>query len=546
MRPAREDGFDDHLRAATPKADPRAVRINLLVEGASVGDAPVVREAAAALGPDGAGRPWRFERLFEPVDDDEENLGRFFVVSGFVNAFELPAVGWEAAYSLARELPSEFHVEPDLPSLVGVPEPPPFLATAEAAPTAYDWAIESLHCRDAWSFALAQARPAKGEGIVIAHPDTGYVIHPEFPVEGLDLSRDTDILSGDDDALDPLERFSKIYFPGHGTRTGSAIVGRESGVLVGAAPAATLIPIRTVKSVIQIGDADVARAVNYARTVGCHVVSMSLGGAGFIGLEAAINRAVRDGVIVLAAAGNFVPFGLIVWPARYRNCVAISASTSARGHWQHGSRGAKVVVAAPGQDVYVPDIAYKHDPPVTTSSGTSYGVAHVAGLATLWLAFHGRENLIAELGRENLQSAFVVCLEASAHEPKGWNRDYGSGIADAHALLRAALPSRAELAEPELAEAGIESRAEQLYELVPHLSRTEVEERLARELGVSTERVRQLIRIYGAELFHLIAATPGLWLRLGGERRPVREEAAASPVLLGRASAELTLAVLNG
>jgi subtilisin family serine protease len=52
----------------------------------------------------------------------------------------------------------------------------------------------------------------------------------------------------------------------------------------------------------------VAEAVEHARRNGANVVTMSLGGAWSSSLRAAIRRAIADGVIVLAAAGNCVIF----------------------------------------------------------------------------------------------------------------------------------------------------------------------------------------------------------------------------------------------
>jgi ferritin-like metal-binding protein YciE len=49
--------------------------------------------------------------------------------------------------------------------------------------------------------------------------------------------------------------------------------------------------------VVQVFDSDVAKAVAHARQVGCHVVSMSLGGKGFFGLKGEIQRAVDAGMI---------------------------------------------------------------------------------------------------------------------------------------------------------------------------------------------------------------------------------------------------------
>ena len=101
------------------------------------------------------------------------------------------------------------------------------------------------------------------------------------------------------------------------------IAGRVEGQIAGAAPLATLVPIRAVHSVVQVLDGDVARAVDVARARGCHVISMSLGGRGFVGLRDAIRAAVADGIIVMAAAGNKV--GIVVAPASYPECIAVAA-----------------------------------------------------------------------------------------------------------------------------------------------------------------------------------------------------------------------------
>src|SRR3712207_5341689 len=132
----------------------------------------------------------------------------------------------------------------------------------------------------------------------VGHPDTGFTLHPGLGQAALELTRDRDVLEDDDDALDPLippdQSPWPIPSPGHGTQTGSVIAGRgteQSGV-VGVAPKALLVPIRAVESVVQLFDSDVARAVDHARTAGCHIVSMSLGGKGFFGLREAIQQAV--------------------------------------------------------------------------------------------------------------------------------------------------------------------------------------------------------------------------------------------------------------
>jgi hypothetical protein len=250
-------------------------------------------------------------------------------------------------------------------------------------------------------------------------------------------------------ALIPL-----IKFPGHGTGTSSVIVARGDPTteLVGVAPEAILVPLRAVNSVIQLFDSDVAKAVNHARTNGCHVVSISLGGKGFIGLRRAIDRAVADGVIVMAACGNFIH--RVTAPASYENCIAVAATGRDDAPWENSAFGDKVEVSAPGAGCF--GAAWNLDtnmPFVSVKAGTSFAVAHTAGAAAMWLAHHGRENLRARYPGALLQAAFRRLLRTDAHRvptvPGGWNpTSYGPGILDAFALLSAPLPDPAVLDSP--------------------------------------------------------------------------------------------------
>ena len=110
--------------------------------------------------------------------------------------------------------------------------------------------------------------------------------------------------------------------PGHGTGTSSVVASREGDKMAGSAPLATLVPLRAVKSVVVFDHGRVAAAVDYSRRNGAHVITMSLGGAWSSSLRAAIRKAIDSGIIVLAAAGNYVH--VVVWPARYPEVVAVA------------------------------------------------------------------------------------------------------------------------------------------------------------------------------------------------------------------------------
>ena len=295
--------------------------------------------------------------------------------------------------------------------------------------------------------AAAVAMPAAvrgGDGIRIGHPDTGYTDHPNVGMAGLDLNVDRDVIDGDNDARDDLEQHPlwPLPFPGHGTATSSVIVGHGPPAvgIEGLAPEARLVPIRTTESVVQVFDSDVAKAVAHARRVGCHIISMSLGGKGFFGLKEEIQRAVDNGVIVMAAAGNYVRF--VTAPASYDNCLAVAATGPNDSLWDGSSRGRAVDVSMPGAEVYNARFTVDKQPFVGPGNGTSFAVAHLAAAAALWLARHGRDHLIGVYGVRNIQAAFLAVLRwpGVCVVPPHWDFDWGIGRVDLVPLLTAPLP----------------------------------------------------------------------------------------------------------
>lgn len=422
-----------------------AVRLLVATEdGGNVGEL-TLRAALAALGP---GAAWTASRLFpnDTVDDD------LFVARATGDVTVLPSQAFTLAYAL-RQQPGIVDAEPDLPidQYPGSePEPVGAFPPTPPTPDQLAWARRAIRAEEAWALSPA----ARGAGMLIGHPDTGYSDHPVFGdgLAALDLVLDRDFISNDDDARDSLDKgfIPLAKFPGHGTGTASVMVARGTtpNELVGIVPDARVVPIRAANSVIQLFDSDVARAVRHAHAVGCHVISMSLGGKGFFGLKRAIRRAVDDGLLVLAAAGNHVR--LVTAPASYKSCIAVAATGPDDVPWSGSSRGDKVEISAPGTRCW--GAAWDLDalePGLTEKHGTSYGVAHVAGAAASWLAHHG--DALAPYPGKLRQAAFRRLLRDVAHRvpaiPGAWDdRRFGPGVLDMHALLSAALPDPAALA----------------------------------------------------------------------------------------------------
>ena len=263
-----------------------------------------------------------------------------------------PAACFAAGYALAEQF-DLVGAEPDLPTaffpeqgadpsdmfaggaLAGFPpgcyvDPQP---TLEPTPA---WALDRMHVPAAWAYSEQSGRPSRGKDVIVAQPDTG--ITPHVELVGVAFVPGFDVIDDDNDPTDPLTERGN---PGHGTGTASVLVSLDSYIVTGSAPQARLMPIRTIESVVRIRQITVARAIDWAIQEGAHVVTMSLGGIPASALHRAIRRAVEADLIVLAAAGNCVR--LVVWPARYDECIAVAATNAADEPWPGTCRGARSI-----------------------------------------------------------------------------------------------------------------------------------------------------------------------------------------------------------
>jgi hypothetical protein len=468
------------------------------------------------------------ERLFEDIDpaDDPDGMARMFRVSVPQTALQSQNL-WDSAYALEEELDLT-EAEPDLePMQDEALETGQLCFVEEEAPIDKEWSVKSVAAVEAWGLTPPGAGQRFGEGISICHPDTGWSEHVELDASRLDLTRAKNLLAeGPADARDPLDYSGGMLNPGHGTGTGTVIVSEhEQGEIKGMAPKATLVPIRTAKSVIQVFDSDLARAVNHAVDAGCDVISMSLGGRAFFGLKAAIKRAVRNDVIVAAAAGNCVRF--VVAPAAYDQCLAIAATNIANKPWIGSSRGGAVDVSAPGEHVWTAKRREASAPTdeLTPGQGTSYAVANVAGAAALWLAYRDLADPVPGTLGAPLQEVFREVLRRTAQAPAEWNPDrYGAGILNVKALLEA------DLAPPESFPEPTESAAEDLELLAAIVDRTpqELGPLVANLFDVPLVAVEDELRQWGPELIQQALADPRAFERLLGTLGG--EETGATPV----------------
>lgn len=485
----------------------------------ATGSPELVRRAQGLELPDG---PWTVRPLF--ADSTDAELGRWFTVAApqaLVPGRDGPAAAIEAAHALG--LADGWLVEPQLPITSYRPDPeaePEAVAGAEEAED-LPWALDAIRVPEAWQLEPPPGGRRRGAGIVIAQPDTGFTDHPELE-QALDRLRDYDVLTGKDDAHAVLKGFPPFAFPSHGTGTASVAVSRDSGKVTGSAPEATMIPIRSAVSVAHFFNADLAVAVEHARMLGVHVITISMGGLAYPNaLRVAIQRAVADGVIVMAAAGQ--PLPIVVEPASFPECLGIGGTERGDEWWGPSARGAEVDVAAPAKEVWVAATSNTGAQPyhVAEHTGTSFSVALVAGVAALWLAHHGRETILDHYGAGNVQAAFGSLLRKTARVPHGWDAErHGAGIVDARALLAADL----DLAQVEAvaAEAAPQGAAEWALERVAALA----------PAGTTPEQAQErLLALFAGDLEALEGCAREVVYRLA-------EEPAVSDELLPPAGAE--------
>ncbi len=225
-----------------------------------------------------------------------------------------------------------------------------------------------------------------GTGIKVAVLDTGvYRDHLDLKANIVDC-KDTTKRGIKDGCADR---------DGHGTHVAGTILahaGSDGKGIYGVAPEAKLMAIKVCGPRGCWCD-DIATGIKYATDNGANIISMSLGGNTQSSLiNDAVDYAVSNGVLVVAAAGNDGPTdGSIDYPGANVKVIAVGAINRGEFVPDWSSRGInngdyvveerEVEFGAPGVSV---ESTWK-DGCYNTISGTSMATPHVSGLAAkLW------------------------------------------------------------------------------------------------------------------------------------------------------------------
>ncbi len=171
---------------------------------------------------------------------------------------------------------------------------------------------------------------------------------------------------------------------GHGTH----VAGTVAGSTVGVAPSATLVPVRVLNCDGGGDTTSVLAGINWM--IADHqsgvlaIANMSIGGPIHDALNWAVARAVADGIVVVAAAGNENADACGVSPASEPTAITVGSTTSTDARSSFSNYGPCLDIFAPGSSILS---AWMTSATATnTISGTSMAAPHVAGAAAVLLS----------------------------------------------------------------------------------------------------------------------------------------------------------------
>lgn len=399
----------------------------------------------------------------DPAAGDTWHQRAFVAAIGNVAFDDVTANPWDIAHA-ARTEGGFVTVVPEVPH--PAPQPPVAAAADTEAYPGPGWEHVTMRITEAWQAIRARHPDRKfplGNNVIIGHPDTGWTAHPVWGrgTPNLDIARSYNFLPGEPahDATDRLVG-GIMQMPGHGTATASVMLAPVGGPVVGVAPNAVVLPIRCITSVILYPlQTEVMRAIQYATQKKCRVISLSLGGfldaASLSFLWLTVRQAVDANIIVVAAAGQYIPLRPTAFPAAFLESIAVAGLEGVGGvpdprdgykPWDQSSRGdpnlpGRITISAPAIPAYRAEVYGPGQYRYSNSEGTSYATAFMAGIAALWLSNHFIDGYS---GAVSAQECFRRHVRQTAIRRPGFD-PWFYGLVNAEALMTST-PSTAPLA----------------------------------------------------------------------------------------------------
>ena len=281
-----------------------------------------------------------------------------------------------------------------------------------------DWGVTLLGVPALW-------KTSRGAGVRVAVLDTGIsLIHSDLRDAILEARDFTGSRSG------PSDQNS------HGTHCAGVVGARDndSGI-IGIAPECGLLIGKVLGDDGSGSSAGIAAGIRWAIDQKADVISMSLGSPSpSRAITQAVSEALAAGIPVVCAAGNEGPaLDSIGWPARQPGTISVGAIDRRKEIARFSSRGERVDVVAPGDNI-LSDI-----PPNNLGilSGTSMSTPAVTGTIAL------RIGLKRTLGQKlDTPAELLAVLRGTAEDlgQSGKDHHYGYGLISPEKLLAGVPP----------------------------------------------------------------------------------------------------------
>ena len=283
---------------------------------------------------------------------------------------------------------------------------------------AIPWAQQQLGLQQVWPV-------TQGQGVTVAVVDTGVDGHQPFLAGA--------VLPGVD-VINPGSGTADRDCDGHGTFVAGIIAGRPlpGFGFSGVAPEAMILPIRQANSTADGNAASLAEGIISAVHDHAQVINVSIvTPEPTLGLAQAIQYALANNVVIVAAAGNDAAQGnAIQYPAGFTGVLAVGAVDNTGQRASFSETGPNIGVVAPGSNLLGPGAGGPGL--VTAAGGTSFATPFVAGVAALVRAYYPQ-----------LTAAQVIHrIEATADHPPGPlpSSSLGWGEVNPYAAVTAVLP----------------------------------------------------------------------------------------------------------